>query len=611
MDDEENRKPTTKNVRRLFGLLRPYAAKLLEGTLACIFATAMMMALPWAGKILIDDVMIGRDLQLMWVVIGAVLGLSVFRLLFIYVGHYTISYYGQKFILNLRRRLFDHLQALSMDFYERTKTGKLLSRVMSDIGAIQTFVNSTFRTIVDQMLVILIGLVILFSINWKLALVALAVFPFYGLTSAKYKRPIRDRAKEVRVRWSILFGNLAEVLSGTKVVKSFAAENRERRFFLRDLVTNLKTQMDYMVTCLRFGMLNRFIIAVGTVLVMGVGTIFVIRGIDGMTVGTYVAFTSYVSMLFAPISILIDQVNVFLAAMAGVDRMFEVLDARPAITEVDDAIVLEPLRGAIRFRDVRFSYDGENEVLKGISFDVEPGQVVAFVGPSGSGKSTIASLLARFYDPNAGRITVDGYDLKTLKLKPYRRQIGTVLQDNFLFSGTLADNIRYSRPEATDDEVEWAAREANIADFIESQPDGYQTEVGENGVKLSGGQKQRIAIARALLRDPKLLILDEATSSLDTTSEKLIQEALNRLMAGRTTLVIAHRLSTIRSADVIYVLKDGHIVQSGTHDELMQHRDGLYRSLYLGEGEADGSDRAVDGPPESLPGRSIPVEAAA
>jgi len=614
MDDEENRKPTTKNLRRFFGLLKPYAGKLAEGTLACACATVLMMAMPWAGKILIDDVMLGRDMQLLWVVIAVIMGLSLFRLLFVYIGQYTISYYAQKFILNLRRRLFDHLQALSLDFYEKTKTGKLLSRVMGDIGAIQSFVDSAFRVILDQLLVIVIGLAVVFVINWKLALVAIAVFPFYALSSAKYKHPIRKKAKEVRAKWAVTFGNLAEVLSGTKVVKSFAAENRERRFFLRDLVVNLKTQMTYMVTCLRFSTINGFIVTVGTVLVMAVGTIFVIN--DKMQIGVYVAFTGYVTMLFAPIRILVGQVNVVLAAMAGVDRMFEILDTKPSVMEVTNAVTLEPLKGRISFRDVHFSYDGENEVLKNVSFDVKPGQIVAFVGPSGSGKSTIASLVARFYDADSGEITVDGHDLEKLKLKPYRRQIGTVLQDNFLFSGTLADNIRYSRPDATDEEVRWAASEANIAEFIETQPQGYEAEVGENGVKLSGGQRQRIAIARALLRDPRLLILDEATSALDTTSEKLIQGALDRLMEGRTTLVIAHRLTTIRNADVIHVLKDGEIVQSGTHDELMRQHDGLYCSLYLNEDDPGTGESARDDAPsqEDTAGREhrrMPVGAAA
>ena len=554
-----------------------------------VLASLRLIA-PWPMKFLVDSAFPGRDRSLLLMVIIGLLLLSVFRQVMSFANSFVISYVGSRLVFDMRRKLFQHLQRLSLSYYDSKRPGEIMARLMSDVTAIQTLITGSAMGVIIQIFMFISTLIIIFSINVKLACVAVAILPFQIGTYLIFNKRVSASNRRVRQKVQEIHGSAYELVAGAKVVKSFNAETRASRTFIQDAKEMFDLGIDFQILSMQWSTTAGALSSVGHLIFMWFGGMCVING--ELKIGTFLAYSSYVGMLQAPVMQLISMAGQILPAKVGIERVFEILDMAPEVEEAEDPVNLPKIKGHVEFKDVCFSYNGEEDVLRDVTFSASPGETVALVGPSGSGKSTVANLIARFYDRTEGQILVDGHDIKDLYLKTFRDQIGTVLQETYLFTGTIEDNIRYGRPEATREQVVTAAEQANAHEFIEQLPDQYDSETGAMGIRLSGGQRQRIAIARAILRNPPILILDEATSALDTATEAKVQEALSRLMKDRSTFVIAHRLSTIRNADRIIVMRAGKIEQVGSHDQLMAI-DGLYRELYQPQelDEADGEKR--------------------
>jgi subfamily B ATP-binding cassette protein MsbA len=499
---------------------------------------------------------------------------------------------GQRVIFKLRNDLYDHIQTLPLSFFQKNRSGSVVSRMTSDIAAAQNFIGNACTNLwMDSLSVIILG-AFLFSVDWRLACVAFAILPLWITSVRVFGQRIRRHSLAVQEGLSELSGVVQEKVSGATVVKAFARERGEMLSFLKLHRALLNRQVDQVrANAMNMTASNLLTtLAPVTVVMYGAHEVFTGR----LSVGTLLMFYVMLNTFYNPLQRITDLAAVIATSSAAIERIFQILDEKPDVVDKPDAIELKaPAKGRISFEHVHFTYEGaDRDILSDINLTVEPGQVIAFVGPSGAGKSTLIQLLPRFYDVVSGRIRLDGYDIRDLKMSSLRKQIGMVLQDNILFTGTIRENILYGRPNASDREILDAAIAANADGFINEMPDGYETQIGERGTKLSGGQKQRIAITRAFLRNPPVLILDEATSALDSESEKQIQSALNRLMVGRTTLIIAHRLSTIMHADKIVVMQHGRIVQTGTHRELLE-AGGVYAQLY----KAQHQHLAMEAPP--------------
>ncbi len=504
-------------------------------------------------------------------------GVNISQWLVSYLQQMILLVVGNRILFDVRQKLFRHLQRLSLRFYKQNPHGWIMARLLYDVDAIQATLSGNLVQVISDSMMVLVAIVILYFINWRLAIIASFSLPLYALNFMTMRRQIRREAAEQRDQFSQVYSMLSEDIAGIKVVKGFAREQWEARRFVKEIRANirLKVRLGRLRTIL--GNNANVITGLSDLMVLAFGC-YQILFMNNLTLGQLIMFRGYLWMLFQPIISIVTANDVLNNAMAAVDRIFDTLDTPPEIQESKNAVKPKSVEGRVEFRHVDFSYEPTEPVLRDINLVAEPGQVVALVGPSGSGKTTMVHLIPRFYDPGNGQILLDGIDLRDLSLRALRGHIGMVMQEDFLFSGSLRENIKYGRPNASDEQVVQAAIAANAHDFIMEFPDGYETQVGERGDRLSGGQRQRISIARAILRNPRILILDEATSDLDSESEALIQEALEKLMKDRTTFSIAHRLSTVMNADQIMVMDHGQIVERGTHAELAT-AGGLYAKL--------------------------------
>lgn len=563
----------------------------LGAVLSMALLTVVGLLRPKLLQWLIDGV-IGQQRwgQLTWVVL-AVLGIALARGCMQFARQWFGGLLGQHAVYNLRNALYEKLQYLGFHFYDNAMTGDLMSRLTADVEAFRMFLSFGFVMLLDVGYMVFFSLIFMLFTNAKLTVAALAMFPFLAVIVSRFQKRVHPAFYSVRESLSVLTAAVQENITGQRTVKSFARETHEVKRFEEKQVHYVQTNLQTAQIWSEYFPLVELFSYAGTAFLLWYGGRMVISG--EIQIGQLAAFFSFIWYIIWPVREIGWQLNNLVQAVAAGERLLEILEQPSRIKNPQDAVVLESIRGHVRFEHVSFSYDGEQEILQDISLDAPPGTIIGLLGPTGAGKSSVTSLIPRFYDVGAGRVTVDGHDVRTLDLHALRRQVGIVLQETFLWSATIRENIAYGRRDASMEEIIAAAKMAEAHDFIMETPKGYDTVVGERGMGLSGGQKQRIAIARALLMNPKILILDDATASVDMETEHEIQKALRNVMKGRTTFIIAHRLSSLKHADEILVLEAGRVVQRGTHDQLLGH-DGIYRQTYNVQ-FADREDDAIMG----------------
>lgn len=573
-----------KTFRRLVQFLKPHWKTVLVGVTALTGVTLISLLPPLFTREIIDKVIkhppgVSQSYLMHRLIIlgvglaGVHLAIGLLSFLRMFVMHVL----GEKFILDMRRRTHQRLQSLSLSFFESRQTGEIMSRVTNDSEVVEEFVTHAADTVVADVLRLLVTIGILFWLSPKLALVAMIPAPIFALATYTFGRVVKKMWRAVRDQLAQINARLEDGLSGIRVIKSFTREDYECERFDREATEYYNARVRIIRIWTVYAPSIDYMVQATTAVVSAYGAWLVVTG--DISLGTMVAFTQYMMGFFQPIGNISRVNDTIQRSLAAADRIFEVLDAEQEVKDAPNAKEMPKIRGEVVFNNVCFKYSSGERVLSNINIYAKPGDTVALVGPSGAGKTSIVNLIPRFYDPESGAVLVDGIDIRTVTQQSLRRQIAIVLQDTFLFNGTVKENIRYGRLEANDAEVEEAALAANAHEFILGLPEGYDTHIGERGIKLSGGQKQRVAIARAILADPKILILDEATSSVDSESEYAIHKAMERLMQNRTTFVIAHRLSTIKHADSIIALQEGRIVETGDHKTLLA-ADGAYSQMY-------------------------------
>jgi ABC-type multidrug transport system fused ATPase/permease subunit len=575
--DDWSWRQTRRRLGLLWQLTRPYRTRVAFSVVSLLLATATALAPPYLAKYALDDAVRGHAGTGLYVVIAIFVAAGLGNWGMTYVETYFTGWVGERILADLRTRLFGHLQRLSLGFFERNRAGVIISRLTNDVEAIDQLVTDGVTTLVQSSLTLIGTGIILFVLDWRLALATCAVLPLMSVATALFRTRSTRAYAAVRERLGLVTATLAEDISGMRVVQAFTREERAtanfREIALHYRAANMRTVV---LNALYFPFVD-LLSSVALAVVLGYGGHLYFS--HAISLGTLFAFMLYVNNFFDPVQQLSQLYNTFLSATAALDKIMGVLDEQPQVLDRPAARDLPSIAGHVTFEGVRFTYGRGDEVLHGIDLDVPAGTTVALVGHTGAGKSTIAKLLARFYEPTHGRIAFDGLDLNDVTQSSLRSQLGVVPQEGFLFAGTVAENIAFGKPDAKPDEIVRAAQTVGAHDFILRLEDGYETQLGERGSRLSLGQRQLVAFARALLADPRILILDEATSSVDIGTERRIEQALRVLLADRTAFIIAHRLSTIRDADLIVVLEHGRIVEQGSHEELLAAR-GLYTSLY-------------------------------
>ena len=589
LEDEDEVHDATNDtglLLRLISYILPYHGKVVLAIGLMIGTSLLTVARPWIVGQAIDNGIRVFDMHSLrnWTLLF--LCAAVGELVLNRARILIMAYIGTKIVTDLRSSVFRHMHKLSLNFHNNYSVGRLMSRLISDVGVLQDFVTWWFTGVARSVFILLGIVVAMLVMNWKLALLTLTIMPLMMMLTSYWRKRVRGAYRAARLRLSLINGYLNESITGIRVTKSFTREEKNSQHFddlnLSYFDANIETAR---LAAIFFPGVD-FMGSLATALVVGVGG-WLVMG-DALTAGMLVAFLLYVDRFFEPIREMAERYNIFQATMAASERIFDLIDTTPDLVDAPEAVPLPPVVGNVEFNDVSFFYKQDEQVLRGVTFHAEPGHTVALVGETGAGKSTVIRLLARFFDTTGGSIRVDGHDIRGVTINSLRSQLGIVLQDTFIFGGTIASNIRYGRLTASSDEVQESARAVGLHDYVMGLPQAYDTYVGENGVNLSMGQRQLVSFARALLADPVILILDEATSSIDTVNELKIQAALKVLLRGRTSFVIAHRLNTIVNADLIVVLDRGQVVEHGTHKELLS-QEGAYYNLYTMQWDRGGT----------------------
>ena len=562
---------------RLLQYLRPYIPQTIMAVACMVLATSASLYVPWIVRDVIDGVLVNKDIVLLNAITAGIVIVFALRGFFVYGQTYLMAFISQKVVIDLREHLFRQFQRLSVSYFDRSQTGKVLSYMTNDVAALQGVLAQNVIELASESLALIGSLIAMFYLHWQLALLTLITVPMVAEAMKIFGAKLRKASGTMQQRAAEITSVLQEMIVSIRLIRLFVREDYEIDRFNRENVNNFDAQMKAAQLSATLTPVVEFLAALAVTVIVWYGGHEVIRG--NLTSGSLIAFLVYAVNISNPVKRLGNVYGNIQRAVAAAERVFEVLDTLPEIQDAPGAKPLPPIQGRVTFENVTFEYRPGEPALRNMSIDVEPGQVLAIVGPSGAGKSTIANLIPRFYDPQSGRICVDGIDIRNVTVASLREQLAMVPQDTILFSASIFENILYGRLDATREEVMAAAQAANAHNFILQLPDGYETQIGERGCQLSGGQRQRIAIARAILKNPRILILDEATSALDAESERLVQDALDKLMVGRTTFVIAHRLSTIQRADRILVLEKGRMAECGSHADLLD-AGGLYCKLY-------------------------------